>query len=162
MRTGRRCTARRRRSSKNSGSVLSGAFVTSQCFVLGLLDIWQGTRRHGSAGEFRDGTTVHHPRRRVSCMRNPFARLTSSASSASFDLDPMIECDDEYWTHPDPAQAFQQPPGKPSIVTFANTFIRLLKIQAFASRTIVSLLSRELGTCSPTLPSSSRSTSRSS
>ena len=61
--------------------------------------------------------------------------------SISFDLDPMIECDDEYWTHPDPAQAFQQPPGKPSVVTFANTFIRLLKIEAFASRTIVSILS---------------------
>ncbi|PIL33904.1 transcription factor [Ganoderma sinense ZZ0214-1] len=56
-----------------------------------------------------------------------------------FDLDPMIECDDEYWTHPDPAQAFKQPPGKPSIVAFANTFIRLLKIQAFASRTIFTI-----------------------
>nr|VWO98979.1 Candidapepsin-2 (EC (ACP 2) (Aspartate protease 2) (Secreted aspartic protease 2) [Ganoderma boninense] len=67
------------------------------------------------------------------------ASPTTKTSSASFDLDPMIECDDEYWTHPDPAQAFQQPPGKPSIVTFANTFIRLLKIQAFASRTIFTI-----------------------
>ncbi len=58
----------------------------------------------------------------------------------------MIECDDEYWTHLDPSQAFQQPPGKPSNVTFSNTFIRLLKIEAFASRTIVSFLRRESNT----------------
>ena len=56
----------------------------------------------------------------------------------------MTECDDEYWSHPDPSQAFKQPPGKPSTVAFCNAFIRLLKIQALASRTIVS--SRDLCT----------------
>nr|VWO98984.1 Aspartyl proteinase [Ganoderma boninense] len=53
-----------------------------------------------------------------------------------FDVDPLIECDDEYWSHPDPSQAFCQPPGKPSTVAFCNAFIRLSKIQAFALRTI--------------------------
>ncbi|RPD73737.1 hypothetical protein L226DRAFT_96508 [Lentinus tigrinus ALCF2SS1-7] len=53
-----------------------------------------------------------------------------------FDLDPMIECDDEYWTNPNPALAFKQPAGRPSKIAFANCFIRLLMILAFASRTI--------------------------
>ncbi len=76
-------------------------------------------------------------------------RAVSSASpiaSVSFDVDPMTECDDEYWVHPDPSQAFRQPPGKPSTVAFCNAFIRLSKIQAFALRTIVSLLRHEIGT----------------
>lgn len=64
--------------------------------------------------------------------------------SGSFDVDPMTECDDEYWSHPDPSQAFRQPPGKPSTVAFCNAFIRLSKIQAFALRTIVSLASQPL------------------
>ena len=56
----------------------------------------------------------------------------------SFDLDLPLECDDEYWTHPDPEQAFKQPPGKPSAITFFNCYIRLHQILAFALRTIVS------------------------
>ncbi|KAI1791324.1 fungal-specific transcription factor domain-containing protein [Ganoderma leucocontextum] len=56
-----------------------------------------------------------------------------------FDLDPMTECDDEYWSHPDPFQAFRQPPGQPSKVAFCNAFIRLSKIQAFALRTIYTI-----------------------
>ncbi|TFK88612.1 hypothetical protein K466DRAFT_66010 [Polyporus arcularius HHB13444] len=56
-----------------------------------------------------------------------------------FDVDPMTECDDEYWNNPDPALSFKQPPGKPSKITFANCFIRLLMILAFASRTIYTI-----------------------
>ncbi|TFK88611.1 hypothetical protein K466DRAFT_662196 [Polyporus arcularius HHB13444] len=56
-----------------------------------------------------------------------------------FDVDPMTECDDEYWTSPDPALSFKQPAGKPSKITFANCFIRLLMILAFASRTIYTI-----------------------
>ncbi|KAI0950725.1 hypothetical protein AcW1_007961 [Taiwanofungus camphoratus] len=56
-----------------------------------------------------------------------------------FDLDLPIECDDEYWTHSDPDLAFKQPPGKPSIVTFFNCFLRLNQILAFALRTIYSI-----------------------
>ena len=55
----------------------------------------------------------------------------------SFDLDLMTECDDEYWTNPDPALAFKQPAGIPSKIAFANCFIRLLTILAFTLRTIV-------------------------
>lgn len=56
----------------------------------------------------------------------------------SFDLDLPTECDDEYWMHPDPEQAFKQPPGTPSSIAFFNCYIRLHQILAFALRTIVS------------------------
>ena len=48
------------------------------------------------------------------------------------------ECDDEYWFHDDPAQAFKQPAGKPSIISAFNALIRLMQIQAATLRTIVS------------------------
>ncbi|RPD52803.1 hypothetical protein L227DRAFT_439478 [Lentinus tigrinus ALCF2SS1-6] len=54
-----------------------------------------------------------------------------------FDVDPMTECDDEYWMPTDPtARAFEQPPGQPSKVAFANCLMRLLRVLAFALRTI--------------------------
>lgn len=56
-----------------------------------------------------------------------------------FDLEMPIECDDEYWTHPDPEQAFKQPPGKPSKATYFNCLLRLNQILAFALRTIYSI-----------------------
>ena len=72
----------------------------------------------------------------------------------SFDIDLPTECDDEYWTNPDPEQAFKQPPGKPSKVAFFNCFVRLHQILAFAMRTIVRFLSFVfffLRLCSPSL-----------
>ncbi|KAI0720409.1 hypothetical protein C8Q72DRAFT_862307 [Fomitopsis betulina] len=56
-----------------------------------------------------------------------------------FDLDLPVECDDEYWENDDPELAFKQPPGKPSLVTFFNCFLRLNQILAFALRTIYSI-----------------------
>ncbi|TFK84862.1 hypothetical protein K466DRAFT_495789 [Polyporus arcularius HHB13444] len=56
-----------------------------------------------------------------------------------FDVEPLLEVDDEYWITTDPEQAFKQPEGKPSYVTFANCLVRLYKILAFASRTIYSI-----------------------
>jgi len=60
-------------------------------------------------------------------------------SSISFDLDLPVDCDDEYWDHPDPEQRFKQPPNKPSLVKSFILTIRLLQILAFALRTIVSV-----------------------
>ncbi|KAF8198781.1 fungal-specific transcription factor domain-containing protein [Mycena galopus ATCC 62051] len=48
-----------------------------------------------------------------------------------FDIQLPTECDDEYWEPEDPAQAFRQPPGKPSSITFFNSCIRLSNILAF-------------------------------
>ncbi|KZT07891.1 uncharacterized protein LAESUDRAFT_724358 [Laetiporus sulphureus 93-53] len=56
-----------------------------------------------------------------------------------FDLDLPIECDDEYWTNPDPDLAFKQPAGKPSVMAFFNCLIRLQRILFFALRTIYSI-----------------------
>jgi hypothetical protein len=53
------------------------------------------------------------------------------------DIDLPLEVDDEYWEHPDPALAFQQPAGKPSKVTSFVQTIKLYQILSFALRTIV-------------------------
>jgi hypothetical protein len=55
----------------------------------------------------------------------------------SFDVDLPIACDDEYWLHPDPEQAFKQPPDKPSRTIYFNYLLRLSQIHAFALRTLV-------------------------
>ncbi|KAK0433522.1 hypothetical protein EV421DRAFT_1741508 [Armillaria borealis] len=44
----------------------------------------------------------------------------SSALGRSIEIDVPTECDDEYWVHPDPQQAFKRPLGKPSTVSFLN------------------------------------------
>ncbi|THV06403.1 hypothetical protein K435DRAFT_816004 [Dendrothele bispora CBS 962.96] len=56
-----------------------------------------------------------------------------------YDLDLPTECDDEYWEHPDPAKAFRQPPGKPSIVSAFVLTLKLNRILAFALRTIYAI-----------------------
>ncbi|KAJ3733132.1 hypothetical protein DFJ43DRAFT_1069396 [Lentinula guzmanii] len=58
---------------------------------------------------------------------------------SSYDLDMPVECDDEYWEHPDPALAFKQPPGKPSTVSAFNVFIRLNVLLSMALRTIYAI-----------------------
>ena len=56
----------------------------------------------------------------------------------SFDLDLPVECDDEYWSPPDPKDAFKQPSGKPSKMSYFIAYLKLSQILAFALRTIVS------------------------
>jgi hypothetical protein len=64
-------------------------------------------------------------------------RLTESFNS--FDIDLPVECDDEYWDHPDPAKRFKQPPNKPSSATAFINYIKLLQILGISLRTIVCL-----------------------
>ncbi|EEB91818.1 hypothetical protein MPER_09764 [Moniliophthora perniciosa FA553] len=54
----------------------------------------------------------------------------------SFDLDMPVECDDEYWEHPDPEMAFKQPPGRPSYITAFVSYVKLMRLLAMALRTI--------------------------
>ncbi|KAL0070025.1 Gypsy retrotransposon integrase-like protein 1 [Marasmius tenuissimus] len=61
-----------------------------------------------------------------------------------FDCDLPSECDDEYWETPDLEQAFVQPAGKPSILSFFVTFIKLLDIVGFGQRTLYSVRKSEL------------------
>ncbi|KAA1476287.1 hypothetical protein DENSPDRAFT_853569 [Dentipellis sp. KUC8613] len=56
-----------------------------------------------------------------------------------FDIDLPAECDDEYWTHPDTEQAFKQPAGKASYMSYFICFLELSRILAFALRTIYSI-----------------------
>ncbi|KAJ7865367.1 fungal-specific transcription factor domain-containing protein [Mycena olivaceomarginata] len=46
-----------------------------------------------------------------------------------FDIDPLLEVDDEHWENP--THPFQQPHGMPSRVAFFNTFMRLNHILGF-------------------------------
>ncbi|KAF7320544.1 Zn(2)-C6 fungal-type domain-containing protein [Mycena chlorophos] len=54
-----------------------------------------------------------------------------------FDIEPPIECDDEYWTHP--THPFQQPASLPSRITFFNKMMELTHILAASSKLIYSL-----------------------
>lgn len=56
-----------------------------------------------------------------------------------YDVDLPIECDDEYWDHPDPQKRFKQPKDKPSFVTYFIFQIKLCNILAFTLRTLYSV-----------------------
>jgi hypothetical protein len=57
---------------------------------------------------------------------------------SSFDVDMPTEVDDEYWENEhDLDQAFKQPPGKPSLLSYFISFIKLNQTLAVALRTIV-------------------------
>ncbi|KAJ7304700.1 fungal-specific transcription factor domain-containing protein [Mycena albidolilacea] len=62
---------------------------------------------------------------------------TCSVEYDEFDIDPLIECDDEFWEHP--THPFQQPAGVPSRVTFFNILMRLNHILSFCLRMMYSL-----------------------
>ncbi|KAK0457309.1 fungal-specific transcription factor domain-containing protein [Desarmillaria tabescens] len=55
------------------------------------------------------------------------------------DIDLPTECDDEYWEAADPNQAFKQPAGKPSVVSYFNCCLRLSRLLTFCLRTIYSI-----------------------
>ena len=65
---------------------------------------------------------------------------------SSFDLELPVDCDDEYWDHPDPKQRFKQPENKPSLISAFILFIKLNQILSYCLRTIVilSFISRKL------------------
>ncbi|KAJ7731907.1 fungal-specific transcription factor domain-containing protein [Mycena maculata] len=54
-----------------------------------------------------------------------------------FDLDPLLECDDEYWEHP--THPFQQPHGVPSRIVFFNSLLRLNHILSLTLKILYSL-----------------------
>ena len=56
----------------------------------------------------------------------------------SFDVELPPECDDEYWEPTDSKQAFTQPEGIPSKISYWNSYLKLIEICGFALLTIVS------------------------
>ncbi|KAE9395464.1 hypothetical protein BT96DRAFT_861919, partial [Gymnopus androsaceus JB14] len=61
-----------------------------------------------------------------------------------YDLDFLIECDDEYWIESNTEFSFVQPPGQASYVTYWNHFLRLLHIVENTRRYIPSTRRWEL------------------
>ncbi|KAJ7584210.1 fungal-specific transcription factor domain-containing protein [Mycena floridula] len=53
-----------------------------------------------------------------------------------FDNEMPIDCDDEYWEHPDPDLAFKQPDNKPSKVSFFISCLGIAELTASALRTL--------------------------
>ncbi|KAJ7099269.1 fungal-specific transcription factor domain-containing protein [Mycena belliarum] len=56
--------------------------------------------------------------------------------SDGYDIDYPAECDDEYWETSDPAMAFKQPPGRPSVVSYTIAYLKLIEILGMAQTTI--------------------------
>ncbi|KAF5372207.1 hypothetical protein D9758_005086 [Tetrapyrgos nigripes] len=67
-----------------------------------------------------------------------------ATSWQDFDLGPLIECDDEYWETEDPEQAFKQPEGKPSVISYWNCYCRLIEIVGLSQGTIYSVRKSQL------------------
>ena len=86
------------------------------------------------------------------CLTHPF--------DPSFDLDLPVECDDEYWSPVDSKDAFRQPLGKPSKMSFFIAYLKLSQILAFALRTIVSGATCCTEICWSMITNSIQSTSR--
>ncbi|KAK7023129.1 Zn(2)-C6 fungal-type domain-containing protein, partial [Favolaschia claudopus] len=57
-----------------------------------------------------------------------FVGRPSAVHVEDYDVDLPLEIDDEYLEHPDPKQAFKQPPGKPSLITFFICHIKLCEL----------------------------------
>ncbi|KAJ7178398.1 fungal-specific transcription factor domain-containing protein [Mycena crocata] len=57
-----------------------------------------------------------------------FLGRPSAIHVEDYDVELPLEVDDETWDHPDPEQAFKQPPGKPSLLTYFVCHIRLCEI----------------------------------
>ena len=111
-----------------------GSHHTAECQ---LTSSSQGPCLHGSYGQRCLGPTLRHSRRRVGSLDSLSAQPIQ-IYPPSFDIEMPIECDDEYWDHPDPEQRWRQPPGKPSLVTAFNLYLKLNQVLAFSLRTIVS------------------------
>ncbi|KAK0228925.1 fungal-specific transcription factor domain-containing protein [Armillaria fumosa] len=70
-------------------------------------------------------------------------RYTSSAlgrpcaiNDEDIDNDLPTDCDDEYWDRTDPEQAFNQPEGQPSLVSYFNCHMRLTRLLLVCLRTL--------------------------
>ncbi|PBK78576.1 hypothetical protein ARMSODRAFT_873708 [Armillaria solidipes] len=52
------------------------------------------------------------------------------------DTDLPADCDDEYWDHANPEQAFNQPAGQPSLISYFNCHMRLTRLLMVCLRTL--------------------------
>ncbi|KAK7053471.1 Gypsy retrotransposon integrase-like protein 1 [Paramarasmius palmivorus] len=61
-----------------------------------------------------------------------FSGRPTAIREDEFDQELPVDCDDEYWGHPDPDVAFKQPPDNPSSISCFICYIKLTEILAFA------------------------------
>ncbi|KAG7086785.1 hypothetical protein E1B28_002713 [Marasmius oreades] len=80
----------------------------------------------------------------IDVFMSAFVGRPRATTPDDFDVDLPIECDDEYWEIDDPQKAFVQPEGKPSVLSFFVTFLKLLDIVGFAQRTLYAVRKSEL------------------
>ncbi|KAI0058085.1 hypothetical protein BV25DRAFT_1811483 [Artomyces pyxidatus] len=67
-------------------------------------------------------------------IRSAMLGLPCATREEDYDAELPLEVDDEYWENEDPALAFKQPSGKPSMVTGYNIWLRLSDILAYVMR----------------------------
>ncbi|KAJ6589038.1 fungal-specific transcription factor domain-containing protein [Mycena capillaripes] len=72
----------------------------------------------------------------IDTLSSSFCGRPRATSSDDYDVDYPIECDDEFWEPVEPAMAFKQPPGKPSVVSYFNAYLKLMEIIEMAQKTI--------------------------
>ncbi|KAJ7595781.1 fungal-specific transcription factor domain-containing protein [Mycena floridula] len=75
----------------------------------------------------------------IDILLSAFLGRPRATNPDEYDQDLPADCDDEYWDHSDPEQAFKQPAGKPSTLTAFLTYMKLLNILAVSQRTIYSV-----------------------
>ncbi|KAF7300949.1 Zn(2)-C6 fungal-type domain-containing protein [Mycena indigotica] len=63
----------------------------------------------------------------------------ASTQFEAFDADMPIECDDEYWESENPALAFTQPAGRPSLTAYFTSYILLSNIWGFGLNMLYAL-----------------------
>ncbi|KAJ6629500.1 fungal-specific transcription factor domain-containing protein [Mycena sp. CBHHK59/15] len=125
---------------------LQGSSVPEGCWILG----GAGVRYAQDVGVHRrnrfDDQVLNEQWKRVFWMLICIDTLGSSfcgrpraTSSDDYDLDYPIECDDEFWDHPDPAMAFKQPSGRPSTMTYTTVYLKLIEIVGMTQRTVYSI-----------------------
>ncbi|KAF5393252.1 hypothetical protein D9757_000764 [Collybiopsis confluens] len=68
-----------------------------------------------------------------------FVGRPASVRDEDFDVEPPLECDDEYWEDLDhPERSFRQPSDRPAIISCFKSHLRLVEILAFSLRTLYS------------------------
>ena len=105
-----------------------------------MLILWQVTSSLRPNDLLISRPTIYNPRWGVSLHSNRdnphWPRLF-----LSFDIEPAIECDDEYWeiAPGTGVLSFHQPPNKPSYIIFFNQQMKIMEIIAFVLRTLYSI-----------------------
>ncbi|KAE9408782.1 hypothetical protein BT96DRAFT_1100133, partial [Gymnopus androsaceus JB14] len=73
-----------------------------------------------------------------------FAGRPATIHEEEYDVEFPVDCDDEYWDHPDPSINFKQPADTPSKMSFFVHFLKLMDILAYAMRAIYPIRQRGL------------------